>query len=465
MDDWLELAWRPFAFRLPRQLVTAQGALVEKRGWLLRLQAADGRLGWGEAAPLEPQALGAGAIQPPGSQGQGSRVQGHQGQDSQRQGPLSQDAAVQAPFGLRPTAVPADGQPGDRRGAPDSQAPATGLPTTERQLPAPGSPTAPLTSPDGFEACAAAITDLGPRLERRVLEQALPQLPRPLAFALGLALAELDGLGSPAQRGWLAAPPSAELLPAGAAALTALDALLQRRPPGQATSPAPAEAAAQMAWDALRNGQPPGQAASLSAAADIQGSAAEPLRQPIAPITVKWKVAAGPDAEERAVLEQLLARLPAGWTLRLDANGGWDRATAQAWAERLAGDPRLDWLEQPLSVADPEGLERLAALVPVALDESLMADPALAQRWSGWQVIRPASAGDPRPLLAALQAGTPNLCLSTALETGIGRRLLAHLAALQAQGPTPTAPGLAPGWRPRGDLFAGDPERVWQAVG
>jgi O-succinylbenzoate synthase len=180
---------------------------------------------------------------------------------------------------------------------------------------------------------------------------------------------------------------------------------------------------------------------------------------------VKWKVAAGADAEERAVLEQLLARLPAGWKLRLDANGGWDRPTAFSWAERLAGDPRLDWLEQPLSVADPEGLQRLAALVPVALDESLRADPALAQRWSGWQVRRPASEGDPRPLLAALQAGTPNLCLSTAFETGIGRRLLAHLAALQAQGPTPTAPGLAPGWRPQGELFAADPERVWGAVG
>jgi len=329
MDAMLELAWRPFAFRLPRQLVTAQGALAQKRGWLLRLQDADGRLGWGEAAPLEPQ------------------------------------------------------------------------------------------DPQGHWACAAAIAALGPRLERQHLEQALPQLPRPLAFALGLALAELDGLGSPVQGGWLAAPPSAELLPAGAAALTALDALLQKRPPSQG----------------------------------------------IAPFTVKWKVAAGADVEERAVLEQLLARLPAGCKLRLDANGGWDQATAQAWADRLAGDPRLDWLEQPLSVADPEGLERLAALVSVALDESLRADPALAQRWSGWQVRRPASEGDPRPLLAALQAGTPNLCLSTAFETGIGRRLVAHLAALQVQGPTPTAPGLAPGWRPQGELFAADPEQVWRAVG
>ena len=67
-------------------------------------------------------------------------------------------------------------------------------------------------------------------------------------------------------------------------------------------------------------------------------------------------------------------------------------------------------------------------------------------------------------LLAALTAGTPRLMLSTALETGIGRRLLQHLAALQAVGPTPTAPGLAPGWRPGGDLFAAHPACVWGAV-
>ena len=55
--------------------------------------------------------------------------------------------------------------------------------------------------------------------------------------------------------------------------------------------------------------------------------------------------------------------------------------------------------------------------------------------------------------------------LSTALETGIGRRWVDHLAALQAAGPTPTAPGLAPGWRPRGPLFSGDPAVVWEAAG
>lgn len=255
-------------------------------------------------------------------------------------------------------------------------------------------------------AVEAAIQLLGATSDRPWLEQALAagDLPGCLAFALGSALAELEGL--PPRR-WLPAPVSARLLPAGAAALEAL-------------------AGSAPAW--------------------------------------KWKVAVHTDAEERAVLEQLLARLPADGRLRLDANGGWDRPTARRWAQRLASEPRLDWLEQPLPPGDLEGLQALAALVPVAVDESLQLHPALAERWRGWQVRRPSQEGDPRPLLAALAAGQPRLVLSTAFETGIGRRWLEHLAALQAEGPTPAPPGLAPGWQPAGGLASADPELVWEAA-
>ena len=166
--------------------------------------------------------------------------------------------------------------------------------------------------------------------------------------------------------------------------------------------------------------------------------------------TFKWKVATAPDALERQLLEQLLQRLPPTARLRLDANGGWDRSTAEAWMQRLRDDPRLDWLEQPLAVEDQAGLDQLAALGPVALDESLDQQPELRRSWSGWQVRRPALEGDPRLLLRELQAGLPQRMLSTAFETGIGRRWLEHLAGLQAQGPTPAAPGLAPGWTPGG---------------
>ncbi|MCT0214171.1 o-succinylbenzoate synthase [Synechococcus sp. CS-1327] len=273
---------------------------------------------------------------------------------------------------------------------------------------------------------AAAIEALGCTMPRQALEAALPELAPELGFAIGMALAEADGLVGAAPGlsgpagGWRAAPPSAMLLPAGEGAPAALEQALARWCP----------------------------------AADF----------PALPFTCKWKVAAAADGLERQVLEDLLGRLPAGSRLRLDANGGWDRATAWWWAGRLVDEPRLQWLEQPLAPGDQAGLEQLAARLPVALDESLRERPQQRRHWRGWQVRRPSLEGDPRPLLAQLQAGVPRLMLSTAFETGIGRRWLDHLAALQAEGPTPAAPGLAPGWGAAGPLVSRDPELVWEAA-
>ena len=255
---------------------------------------------------------------------------------------------------------------------------------------------------------------------RQELEALLPTLPAALAFAIGAALAELDGVvGDAHGQRWCSPPPSAQLLPAGHAMPAALEALLAQQ------------------------GEASGEACRLE------------------PLTLKWKVAAAEPALEWKLLSLLLERLPDEARLRLDANGGWDRVTADRWADAVAGDPRLDWLEQPLAADDLEGLSRLGERVPVALDESLALNPELRAHWPGWQVRRPVLEGDPRPLLQDLQRGRPKLMLSTAFETGIGARWLALLAQVQQQGPTPVAPGLAPGWTPSGPLFASEPEQVW----
>ena len=334
----VSLRWRPLSFPLPATLHTAAGPLARRRGWLLRLETAEGGLGWGDATPL---AFGA---------------------------------------------------------------------ALERDL----------------EACAQAIEALGGQLARGELERRLPSLPPPLAFALGAALAEADGLVGEAAGGWRPAPPSAALLPAGEGALAAAEAALE-------------------AWAAA---SPSGGTGSL----------------PPHPPTLKWKVGVHGEREERAWYGRLAHLLPSGGRLRLDANGGFDRATAWRWAERLGGDGRLEWLEQPLAPEDLEGHQALAQRLPVALDESLLRQPALRERWPGWQVRRPSQEGDPRPLLRALGEGRPRWMVSTSFETGIGQRWLAHLAALQADGPTPTAPGLAPGWHAPGDLGSATPERVWRAA-
>ena len=150
--------------------------------------------------------------------------------------------------------------------------------------------------------------------------------------------------------------------------------------------------------------------------------------------------------------------------MRLDANGAWNRKRAHQWVEFLINKPIIEWLEQPLPILDIEGLWELSLRIPIALDESLAADKSLVKTWRSWQVRRPVLEGDPRELLKELKNGASHKMLSTSFETGIGRRWVNHLAALQQQGPTPTAPGLAQDWFPESDLFSSNPINVWEAA-
>lgn len=260
--------------------------------------------------------------------------------------------------------------------------------------------------------CAASISALPTELSTGELNDRLVALPGPVAFAIGLALAELEGLLGD---GWLPAPASALLLPAGGDAITALQQALSRQSNPSA-------------------------------------------------FVAKWKVGVLDCGRELQVLEQLLEQLPVGAQLRLDANGGWDRATAGRWAMRLEQEAKLQWLEQPLPPRDHAGLLALARRLPVALDESLRDAADVPSGWPGWLAHKPALEGDPRPLLQQLQIGAPRRMVTTALETGIGGRAIAHLAALASRGPTPCAAGMAPGWGASGDLASQDPQLVWEAA-
>ncbi len=276
---------------------------------------------------------------------------------------------------------------------------------------------APLETSD-LKACGYLLQALGKSPSRKQLENGLALWPGPLAFGIGAALAEIDGLvDSCAPGGWLAAPQSAFLLPSGPDLLTELDFLLT----------------------------------------DIDKDHDHSL-------TFKWKVALEADEYEMDQLDQILSHLPQNARLRLDANGGWHIKQARNWVQKLRKEPRVEWLEQPLQPNDMDGLWKLAEEFPVALDQSLFLDPSLRDCWEGWQVRRPTLEGDPRGLLNDLKVGMGYRMLSSAFETGIGRRWLSHLASLQQEGPTPTAPGLAPGWTPEGDLFSLSPALVWEAA-
>lgn len=158
--------------------------------------------------------------------------------------------------------------------------------------------------------------------------------------------------------------------------------------------------------------------------------AAIPPRAELGFRVFKWKVGVGDPADELALLDDMCAALPSGAKLRLDANGAWDRRTAERWLERCAERP-VEFVEQPIA-RDARGADDLLLGLagdyptPIALDESLVGESDL-ERWigAGWPgvfVIKPALMADVRAAMAAMAKAKASVVFSSALETAVGAR-------------------------------------------
>ena len=179
-------------------------------------------------------------------------------------------------------------------------------------------------------------------------------------------------------------------------------------------------------------------------------------------ITLKWKVGTLESESEEKILEKILSEINNKVKLRIDANGSWDRQYANRWAEILKDNINLDWLEQPLSEDDLEGLRELEKRIPVALDESIIKYPDLTRDWKGWQIRRPSQEINPLILLKELEQKKGLRIISTSFETGIGMRVLNHFSSIQQTGPTPKVPGLALRNFPKTILFSKNPNDIWK---
>lgn len=156
---------------------------------------------------------------------------------------------------------------------------------------------------------------------------------------------------------------------------------------------------------------------------------------------LKLKVGVFPPETELARLRDLAGRLPAGVSLRLDANRAWSGAEADAFLGRLAGLP-VESVEDPLADSGMEGLARLqaGAPFPLAADESLSAlgaDALLAHRPVRRIVLKPMVLGGLRPALTlahrAREAGM-ECVVTTTVDSAVGVRAALHLAAAVANG-------------------------------
>jgi O-succinylbenzoate synthase len=151
--------------------------------------------------------------------------------------------------------------------------------------------------------------------------------------------------------------------------------------------------------------------------------------------TFKWKVGVLAADDERALLDDLLAVLPEGSRLRLDANGAWDRRKAELWLSCCADRP-IEHVEQPVAPSSRAAEDVLLGLqtdypTPIALDESLVNDADLdhwaALDWKGVYVVKPLLLADARGRCRFLEKANARVVFSSALETGIGAQ---HVLAL-----------------------------------
>ncbi len=157
----------------------------------------------------------------------------------------------------------------------------------------------------------------------------------------------------------------------------------------------------------------------------------------------KWKVGVESAADEMGLLDDLCARLPDGAKLRLDANGAWDRRTAERWLERCSERP-IEYVEQPCYAHASQGTAQQRKAedlmmglaqdypTPLALDESLVVQGDIAHwieaGWNGFYVLKTSLLADPKGALKALEKVQAKVVFSSALETAIGAKAALQLA-------------------------------------
>ncbi|MGB3300438.1 MAG: o-succinylbenzoate synthase [Phormidesmis sp.] len=191
--------------------------------------------------------------------------------------------------------------------------------------------------------------------------------------------------------------------------------------------------------------------------------------------TFKWKIGMAPVADELAWLSRLMAQLPLGAKLRLDANGGLHELAAHHWldqCDRLGH--RIEFMEQPLPPEHFDSLLKLARRyhTPIALDESVTTLEQLKTHyfrgWRGIYVIKAAIFGAPSQLKQFCIDCPIDVVISSVFETDIGRQALIDLT-LELATLLPHAPRRVLGlgtqqWLPNDGLDDPDWEALWQRL-
>ncbi len=185
----------------------------------------------------------------------------------------------------------------------------------------------------------------------------------------------------------------------------------------------------------------PGARRSVRLNAALGSLERDPLRRARQAVTggfrvLKVKLGVMSLEQEIAGLQAMVRALPAGVSLRLDANGSWDEAEARDVINALKDMP-IESLEEPVKDPEWDTLTRLQALAPwpIALDESLShwpLDELFGQPPVERLVLKPMVLGGVLPAMAlAIRARAEGVSsvVTTTVDSASGVHAASHLAA------------------------------------
>ncbi len=151
--------------------------------------------------------------------------------------------------------------------------------------------------------------------------------------------------------------------------------------------------------------------------------------------TFKWKIGVAPIAQEVAIWQQLMVDFPPDAKLRLDANGGLTYLEAAQWLQMCQQESRIEFIEQPLApelIAESIELSNSYKTL-IALDESVATFDRLQAiydvGWRGIYVIKPGIAGFPWRLVKFITERKLDVVFSSVLETQVGKSAALELAS------------------------------------
>jgi o-succinylbenzoate synthase len=152
--------------------------------------------------------------------------------------------------------------------------------------------------------------------------------------------------------------------------------------------------------------------------------------------TIKRKIGLRPVHQEIDDVLSWVSGLSDLHRVRLDANESLDLASLRLWIDALEGEPKLEFVEQPLPRGQLDEMIRVSTETSIcfALDESVLSwggpDALKEKGWQGYYVLKPSLMKDWKETINFVRSEPDKSLVSTVFESPFGYEAVCRIAGM-----------------------------------